>query len=112
MSVFRDDNDRSGWSNDSFRTTRLLYTAQHSYCPSCHYPDLWLRTADHDVEQENHQHLLENKNSCVERDYKVKLTVSEDTFDSGALDGKYIALTSININYTMDLSPVSTDRVA
>ena len=53
MSARHDDRHRSGWSHDRHGTTRLLYTAQHSYCCSCHYPDLWLWTVDHHDQKAN-----------------------------------------------------------
>ena len=56
----RDYTCHSGWSCDTLCTTRLRDKKWHSYCHSCHYPDLGLRTFDHCDLQENHRQFLRN----------------------------------------------------
>ena len=60
-SVVRDDRDRSGWTENSSCSTRLLYRTQHSYRSSCHYPDPWLKRGNHADKKVNHQQFLKPK---------------------------------------------------
>ena len=46
MKIYHDGRGRLDWNRDNFRATKLLYSARHSVCPSCHYPDLWLKMAN------------------------------------------------------------------
>ena len=58
-SVGHDGRVHWDWMRDRPRTTRLLYTPQHSYWTSCHCPDPWLKTPHLDDQTENHQQFLQ-----------------------------------------------------